>query len=103
MTTLELSFSLKLAHSMLDISLSVKSIHFNSWYPFNFLQVKNILLYFSIKSKATGGTVIFVLFVVAVSEHFRAGSEALPFLIYIYKMYHFENAGTLAEGIEKEQ
>lgn len=23
--------------------------------------------------------------------------------IYIYKMYHFENAGTVAEGIEREQ
>lgn len=41
------------------------------------------------------------LFVVAVSEHFRAGSEAIS--IYIYKMYHFENTGTVAEGIEEEQ
>lgn len=41
------------------------------------------------------------LFVVAASEHFRAGSEAIS--IYIYKMYFFENTGRAAEGIEEEQ
>jgi len=41
------------------------------------------------------------LFVVAVSQHLMAGSEAIS--IYIYKMYHFENTGTVAEGIDEEQ
>lgn len=43
-------------------------------------------------------------FVVAVSEHFRAGSEALPFQnTFIKCTYHFENIGTVVEGIEEEK
>lgn len=56
-----------------------------------------VFLYLKVKCKATSSSNF--LFVVAVSGHFRAGSEAIS--IYIYKMYHFDNTGT--EGIEEEQ
>lgn len=98
MAFLVLPYSLNIQYMLLIILVTTQNILI-----LNVLSIsrgwKNILLYFKVKYKATSSRDF--LFVVAVSEHFRAGSEAIS--IYIYKMYHFENTGTVAEGIKEEQ